>query len=87
MLVITCPFCGPRDEREFINGGPEKLKRAITTDVLSDADWVDFLVVTPNPLGPVTEEWWHVMGCSQWFSVTRNTMTHELIADARESDD
>lgn len=87
MLTITCPFCGPRDESEFINGGPARHKRAEDPAELSDSDWIDYLIVAPNPMGPVTEEWWHVMGCSQWFCITRDTVTHEVIAGTRGSDD
>ena len=86
MLIITCPFCGPRDETEFINGGPAREQRATEPDALSDSKWIDYLLVAPNPMGPVTEEWWHVMGCSRWFYVTRHTLTHEIVAEPRESD-
>jgi len=86
MLTITCPFCGARDESEFINGGPARHKRAENPGELTDSDWIDYLIVAPNPMGPVTEEWWHVRGCSQWFSITRDTVTHEVIAGRRESD-
>ncbi len=86
MLLITCPFCGPRDESEFINGGPAREKHTENPAELTDSEWIDYVLVAPNPVGPVTEEWWHVMGCSQWFSIARDTVTHEIIVKARESD-
>ena len=85
MLEITCPFCGPRNESEFVNGGPARKKRTERPDELTDSDWIDYLIVAPNPLGPVTEEWWHVMGCAQWFSIRRDTVTHEILFGTGES--
>ena len=87
MLEIHCPFCGPRNESEFINGGPAREKRADNPDAISNAEWIDYLTVAPNPLGPVTEEWWHVMGCSMWFSLKRNTVTHEILDCAAKQHD
>ncbi len=86
MLEITCPFCGPRDESEFVNGGPAREKRPEKPDKLTDSEWIDYLIVAPNPMGSVSEEWWHVMGCSQWFAITRDTVTHEIGAEATNSD-
>lgn len=86
MLEITCPFCGPRNESEFINGGPSKNKWTDKPDEITDSDWIDYLIVAPNPMGSVTEEWWHVMGCEQWFSIRRDTVTHEIIESAGRSD-
>ena len=84
MLRITCPFCGPRDESEFINGGPAKPRRTDNPDELSDSEWVDYLTVAPNPIGPVAEKWWHVLGCLQWFSIRRDTVTHEILEAAKD---
>ena len=81
MLIINCPFCGPRNESEFINGGPSKIDRPDNPDAVSDADWIDYLIVPRNPIGFVDEEWWHVRGCTQWFSVRRHTATHEIVYD------
>ena len=85
MLEITCPFCGPRNEIEFINGGPSRNKLTDYIDELTDSDWVDYLTVAPNPMGSVTEEWGHVMGWEQWFSVRRDTVTHEILANTSKS--
>ena len=43
MLTLPCPFCGQRDETEFINGGPTKPARPSPT--VSDADWIEWLTV------------------------------------------
>ncbi|MBT5558396.1 MAG: sarcosine oxidase subunit delta [Proteobacteria bacterium] len=87
MLEIHCPFCGPRSESEFINGGAAKEKRADNPDASSDADWINYLMVAPNPQGPVTEEWWHAMGCSMWFYIKRDTVTHKILDCSERSHD
>jgi len=79
MLLITCPFCGPRSEVEFSFGGPVVPKRPEAPQDLSDADWVDYLTVVPNPMGPLQEKWWHGKGCGAWLTLTRDTVTHDII--------
>jgi len=80
MLLIRCPFCGPRSETEFAYGGPAAGPRPEDAGKVSDADWVDWLTVPPNPMGPVEERWWHARGCGRWLTVTRDTRTHEIRA-------
>ncbi|MAE03425.1 MAG: sarcosine oxidase subunit delta [Porticoccaceae bacterium] len=87
MLEITCPFCGPRSETEYINGGPSKVNRAESPDGFTDSEWVDYLILAPNPLGPVKEEWCHIMGCSLWFTITRDTVTHEILPSPETSNE
>ena len=45
MLNIPCPFCGNRNESEFIHGGPAKAARPENLADISDADWVHYLTV------------------------------------------
>ena len=78
MLLITCPFCGPRNESEFNYGGPVGSDRP-DPNAVSDEAWVDHLTVTPNPLGPVQERWWHVRGCGAWLTIWRDTQTHDIV--------
>lgn len=83
MLNIPCPFCGPRNETEFIHGGPLKDRRPEDSAALDDAAWVEYLTVVNNPLGPVQERWWHVRGCGCWFTLQRDTRTHDIIDKAQ----
>lgn len=78
MMQISCPFCGPRNESEFANGGPVRGARP-DPGTTSDAEWVDYLTVVPNPLGPVREYWWHVRGCGTWLTLWRDTATHDIV--------
>nr|WP_306266432.1 sarcosine oxidase subunit delta [Pararhizobium sp. IMCC3301] len=77
MLVIPCPFCGERSESEFIFGGAVETDRPDPAAV-TDAEWVDYLTVVPNPLGPVHERWWHARGCGEWLTIWRDTRTHDI---------
>ncbi len=85
MLHLPCPFCGLRNESEFVYGGPVVAPRPAAPQEVSDADWVDHLTVVPNPLGPVEERWWHARGCGTWFTVWRDTASHEIVPPPGES--
>ncbi len=78
MLQLTCPFCGPRDEREFTYGGPLTERRPDNADNLEPEAWVERLTVPDNPLGVVREWWWHERGCGEWVLVERDTRSHAL---------
>ena len=79
MLIIHCPFCGPRNESEFMHGGPVKTERPHAPESMADSEWIDYLTVPQNPIGPVKEKWWHVRGCGKWLTITRHTVTHEFL--------
>lgn len=78
MLLIPCPYCGKRNESEFIYGGPVGAKRP-DPNAVNDAEWVEYLTVTPNPQGPVQEKWWHARGCGEWLVIWRDTRTHDIM--------
>ena len=78
MLLIPCPWCGPRNECEFAYGGEAHIKRPKEPDKLSDAEWADYLFMRTNPKGPFRERWIHTHGCGRWFNVFRDTVTHDI---------
>ena len=78
MLLIACPWCGPRDETEFVNGGDAHLDRPTPAESVSDADWAAYLFFHDNPRGWLAERWVHAFGCRQWFNVERDTVTHQI---------
>jgi len=84
MLRIPCPYCGLRDETEFVFGGPTHVVRP-AGDV-SDRVWGDYLFNKDNPKGPHYERWLHAYGCGRWFNAVRNTVTHEFLAVYRMGD-
>ncbi len=79
MLLIPCPWCGPRDETEFRYGGQAGIGVPVDPEALDDAAWGEYLFVRENPKGPFDERWYHAAGCRRWFDVRRDTLTNELL--------
>ena len=80
MLLIRCPWCGPRDEIEFRYGGQAEIAYPADPGALSDPEWADFLFMRDNTRGPFRERWCHVHGCRRWFKAVRDTSTHRFDA-------
>jgi sarcosine oxidase subunit delta len=76
MMQLACPWCGTRDEPEFICGGTSHISRPTLS--ATDQEWGEYLFFRDNPKGLHHERWCHIFGCGQWFNVTRNTLTHEV---------
>ena len=79
MLIISCPYCGPRDEIEFACGGEAHIARPLAKNTITDAEFADYLFIRDNPKGVFLERWRHSAGCRRWFNVARDTVTHEII--------
>jgi sarcosine oxidase subunit delta len=77
MLVIDCPWCGPRAEIEFSYGGEAHLARAPEQ---TDDDWGLYLYARTNPKGVHAERWRHAHGCGQFFNALRDTTTDRFLA-------
>ena len=80
MLLIPCPWCGPRDETEFRCGGQAHIVRPADPERLTDAQWADYVFMRDNPKGLFAERWQHAAGCRRWFNAIRNTVTHDIVA-------
>ena len=80
MLLIHCPWCGPRDEEEFVCGGQAHLQRPEPAADCSDQEWADYLFTRHNYQGISQERWCHRFGCRQWFNLLRHTVSHEILA-------
>ena len=78
-MRITCPFCGPRDRREFYYYGADAYLKRPGESAAPEA-WDDYLHLRDNPAGVTRDLWYHETGCAQWLLVTRNTVTHEISA-------
>jgi sarcosine oxidase subunit delta len=80
VLLITCPWCGPRDETEYHYGGQAHVPYPENAAGLSDEQWAEYLFYRDNPKGPFAERWVHSTGCRRWFNVLRDTVTNEVLA-------
>ncbi len=77
MLLIECPWCGPRAESEFSCGGEADIARPLETDKLSDREWGDYLFMRTNTRGTHREQWIHAQAAAggSRSSAIRSLMT------------
>ncbi|HKW81684.1 MAG TPA: sarcosine oxidase subunit delta [Casimicrobiaceae bacterium] len=78
MLLIPCPWCGPRNQIEFVYGGDATI--AYPPRDASTEAWFDAVYLRDNPCGPHDEWWQHAAGCRRWFKLRRDTRTHDMLA-------
>lgn len=76
MLLIPCPYCGPRAEIEFRYGGEAHLERPKPD--CDEQSWVAYLHLRHNVRGRHAERWRHAHGCGQFFNAVRDTLTDEI---------
>ena len=79
MLLIHCPYCGPRPEIEFAYGGEAHIARPQNPDLLDDDQWVEFLFLRSNPKGVHCERWRHLHGCARFFNAIRDTLSDRFL--------
>ncbi|MGW1273453.1 sarcosine oxidase subunit delta, partial [Streptomyces sp. NPDC002491] len=87
MLLITCPWCGPRDEAEFHYGGQAHVAYPETPSALTDEEWARYLFFRDNTKGPFAERWSHAAGCRRWFNAVRDTSTNEILSVYRSGEE
>ena len=78
MLRISCPYCGLRDQVEFQFGGETHIARPEKPEQASDSEWANYMFYRDNIKGLHYERWVHSLGCRQWFTLARDTVTHEI---------
>ena len=83
MLIITCPFCGPRPEIEFSHGGEAHIARPLNPAALNADQWTDFLYLRTNTKGVHAERWRHLHGCARFFNALRDTTTDKILTTYR----
>ena len=79
MQLITCPYCGPREEAEFHYGGQAGVAYPDNPAGLDDEAWGRYVFFRENPKGPFAERWTHAAGCRRWFNAVRDTRTYRLL--------
>ena len=80
MLLVPCPYCGPRPEVEFRCGGEAHIARPADPSALDDAAWAEYLFIRQSPKGVHAERWLHAHGCGRWFNALRNTVSDSFVA-------
>ncbi|MEM9603631.1 MAG: sarcosine oxidase subunit delta [Pseudomonadota bacterium] len=79
MLLITCPWCGERDQTEFHCHGEAFIARPANALDMTDEEWGDYVFFRKNVKGIHYERWSHDHGCGRWFIAVRNTATDEFL--------
>lgn len=77
MQLFSCPFCGPRDETEFVFGAEAGKVRPEPAAEVSAEAWSAYLHLGDNPKGAVREIWLHLT-CGEFFAMERDTVSHAV---------
>jgi sarcosine oxidase, subunit delta len=80
MLLIPCPYCGPRPELEFRHGGEAHVARPAASTERSDGEVAEALFMRSNTRGVHAERWRHIHGCGRFFNCIRDTVSDRIIA-------
>ncbi|NLU72650.1 sarcosine oxidase subunit delta [Streptomyces sp. HNM0575] len=75
MMLLPCPWCGPRNVSEFTYGGERTPRPDPAT--ATPAEWRDYLYTRRNTRGWTAETWYHGNGCRQHVVIERHTLTNE----------
>ena len=75
MILLPCPWCGPRDASEFAHADETPSRPDPRT--ATPAEWRGYLYLRANTRGWVVESWYHRMGCRKFITVERHTETNE----------
>ena len=85
-MIINHPHLGPRDASEFtILGDASLINRPDWQAGDADDAFYTYQYLRDNPAGLHHELWFHEQGDRSWLVVTRDTVTHAVIAVALAS--
>lgn len=79
MLLIPCPYCGPRAESEFHYGGEAHIARPQPHSPPTPHALAETLYMRQNKKGVMAERWHHRYGCGQFFNALRDTMSDQFL--------
>jgi len=86
-MLINHPHLGPRDASEFtILGDASLINRPDWQASDAHDAFYNYQYLRDNPAGLHRELWFHEQGDRSWLVVTRDTVTHAIIAVALASD-
>jgi sarcosine oxidase subunit delta len=83
MLLIACPYCGPRPELEFSYAGQAHIARPPDPSALDAEQWAAYLYLRANTRGVHAERWRHTHGCARFFNALRDTTTDRFVSTYR----
>ena len=80
-MRIPVPSAARAICREFAYLGDATRHAARSAAPTPSARFIEYVYLRDNPAGPHREFWYHVSGCRSWLVVTRDTRTHEILAE------
>ena len=81
MLLIPCPYCGPRAEDWSSPTAARRTSRAPRTRRLSDPEWAEYLFLRTTPRACCCERWVHIRtAAGAGSTLARDTVTDEILA-------
>ncbi|MEK9752518.1 MAG: sarcosine oxidase subunit delta [Rhodospirillaceae bacterium] len=86
MMLITCPWCGPRAQTEFAYEDAATAKRPAMAETDMAAHF-EYAYGRDPRRGAQDELWRHTAGCGRFLKVRRDTLTHEITATGAPHDD
>ncbi|MGB8328087.1 MAG: sarcosine oxidase subunit delta [Steroidobacteraceae bacterium] len=86
MLIIHCPYCGPRPQLEFSYAGQAHIARPADPATVDADEWAAYLYLRSNSRGIHAERWRHARGCARFFNALRDTTTDQFLATYRSGE-
>jgi sarcosine oxidase subunit delta len=86
MLLINCPYCGPRSELEFSYAGQAHVVRPADPSSVDADAWAEFLYLRANTRGVHAERWRHTHGCARFFNALRDTTSDHFLLTYRSGE-
>ena len=83
MLIIDCPYCGPRPELEFSYAGQAHVARPDDPSSVDADTWAEYLYLRANTRGVHAERWRHTHGCARFFNALRDTTSDRFLLTYR----
>jgi sarcosine oxidase subunit delta len=75
MMLLPCPWCGPRNVSEFRYAG-EAGSRPDPGSATPE-QWRRYLYFHTNSAGWTRENWYHTAGCRRYFPIERHHTSNE----------
>ncbi|MEM7095958.1 MAG: sarcosine oxidase subunit delta [Actinomycetota bacterium] len=76
MLLVPCPYCGPRNASDLRHVGESHVRPDPNT--ATPEEWRTYLYLRDNAADWTTETWYGTRCCRKYFKVERNTATNEF---------
>ena len=81
MLLVPCPYCGPRPETSSAAAARPTSSGPPIPAAASDEDWAHISIYRTNPKGAHRERWYHCTAAAAGSTRVRDTVTDQFADD------